>query len=207
MSVLLDTPQGCEVLQDSDRRVHFLADADIDADGANGQSGEWAYKPFDKGLEALANAGFPTHPEWYRSILVCNKRTGAPVLFDGGGFVSRTSYEWAREPHDTPRRFVDASAVPYIVVNANIRRRAKGIVLGCLAKITNTHTGRWTWAVVADIGPLRKIGEISMAAARSIDVPWNPRSGGASDRIIQYELWPGTPADVQGVTYDLLRAA
>jgi hypothetical protein len=201
----LDTIQGCPIWQDSVGLVSFLADADIDADGANGQSGEWAYREGDRGLEALANAGYPSHPEWYREILVCDA-AGRPKRCDGDGIISRTAYEWAREPRDTPHRFVDAYSVPYIVVGPTIRQRARGIVLGCMARVTNTHTGRSVNAVVADIGPLRKIGEISMAAARAIDINWNPRDGGTAARIVKYEFWPGTPAVVQGVTYDLIRA-
>ena len=30
---------SCEITEDADGRVHFLADADRDADGANGQNG------------------------------------------------------------------------------------------------------------------------------------------------------------------------
>jgi len=38
--------------------VHFLADADIDADGANGQNGALAaYKVDNSGSELLANGG------------------------------------------------------------------------------------------------------------------------------------------------------
>jgi len=43
---------ACEVFEDPDVRVHFTADADIDADGANGQNGgPPAYKVDNSGTE------------------------------------------------------------------------------------------------------------------------------------------------------------
>lgn len=49
---------SCQIFEDDDGRVHFTADADIDADGANGQNGgPAAYKFDDSGTEFLANGG------------------------------------------------------------------------------------------------------------------------------------------------------
>ena len=49
---------SCQIIEDDDKRVHFSADADIDADGANGQNGgPPAYKADDSGTELLANGG------------------------------------------------------------------------------------------------------------------------------------------------------
>lgn len=46
------------ITEEVDGRVHFLADADIDADGANGQnSASAAYKVDNSGTELLANGG------------------------------------------------------------------------------------------------------------------------------------------------------
>ena len=46
------------IAEEEDGRVHFLADADIDADGANGQNNApAAYKIDDTGTELLANGG------------------------------------------------------------------------------------------------------------------------------------------------------
>jgi hypothetical protein len=48
----------CVVQEDSDGRVFFTADADIDADGANGQNGgPAAYKVDNSGTEHLAHGG------------------------------------------------------------------------------------------------------------------------------------------------------
>ena len=45
------------------------------------------------------------------------------------------------------------------------------MVLGCRVVVTNTGNGRSVEAVVADRGPSKKLGEISLACARAIGVP------------------------------------
>lgn len=197
---LLCTLEGCEVRQQPSGRIYFKADADIDADGCNGQSGQWAYKKDNTGLEDLKNAGYP-NTNWYKDILVCDAND-QPIVYSGGGIASRTAYEWIDQSSPL-MRYVDSYSVPYIVVSPKIRNPAKGIVLGCLARVT--YNGNSVDCVVADIGPLRKVGEISMAAARIVGMNWNPRNGGV-DSGVSYEIFPGTTADIDGVLYDLLPA-
>jgi len=58
LSVLADEGFTCTIVDDDDGRLHFTADADIDAHGASGQnSGPAAYKADDSGSELLANGG------------------------------------------------------------------------------------------------------------------------------------------------------
>ncbi len=201
--------QGVEVVQDADGRVHFVADADIDADGANGQSKDsngkrmFAYASNNAGLDLLANAGYPNGS--YRDILVCGSES-QPIVFNGG-FYSKTTYFDKTKNWNDPDRYLDSYSIPYIVVEGFIRRRAKGIVLGCKARITNTRNGKSMDALVGDMGPLYKIGELSMAAARAIGINGDPRRGGESAHIVQYQLWPGQVAVVNGKHYDLIPAA
>lgn len=103
-------------------------------------------------------------------------------------------------------RPVDAESVPYIVVPPAIVRGVVGVVMGCKAVVTNTMTGQQTRAVVADIGPKTKLGEMSCECARRIGLSGNPNHGGTSRKIIKYEIWPGVPACVDGVTYRLQSA-
>ncbi len=191
---------GVTVTQNESGEVYFKSSAAIDADGANGQSGVWAYRPGNTGVEHLANAGYPDHPEWYKDILVCGF-DGKPITIHGG-YISKTAYEWTGEK-DLQKRYVDAATVPYVVVSPTIRNKSKDVVLGCKAIIRNTKTGQSVEAVVADIGPRHKIGELSIAAATNIGINPNPRMGGTDDKIIEYLLFPGTPAVVNGITYDL----
>lgn len=98
---------------------------------------------------------------------------------------------------------IDAESVPYIVVPPALILSIPGIILGCLAIITNTKTKQTTACVVADVGPRRKLGELSCEAARRIGLSGNPNSGGTSDFIIQYEIYPDVPASIDQTTYRL----
>lgn len=103
-------------------------------------------------------------------------------------------------------RALNAEAVPFIVVPPIIRQKTKGVVMGCQARITNTRNGDTCMAVVGDIGPRTKTGELSCEAARRVGLSGNPNTGGTDSKIILYELWPGKPAEVDGVTYQLMPA-
>lgn len=203
------TIEGVPVIQDepdeghAHGRVHFTAKAAIDADGAYR-----AYHPKSQlGLDDLANAG---HPGNWWGIVTDSK--GRPFLQQShdpypGFYVSSTAYEWKGYAKSDPKRYVDSESVPYVVVSPLIRNAAKGIVLGCKARITNSLTGQHVDAVVADIGPRQKIGEVSIAAAKAIGLSGSARSGGTERKIIAYELWPGIAAVVNGITYDLISAS
>ena len=82
----------------------------------------------------------------------------------------------------------------YIVIPPVVRRRTRGIVLGCRATITHTVTGLKTEAVVGDVGPAAKLGEISIAATRAIGLDPSPTHGGISAHVIYYEIFPGQAA-------------
>lgn len=101
---------------------------------------------------------------------------------------------------------LNAEKVPFIVVPPVIRQKTKGIVMGCQAKITNKKNGKSCMAVVGDIGPRTKTGELSCEAARRVGLSGNPNTGGTDERIIIYELWPGQAAVVDGIDYDLMPA-
>jgi hypothetical protein len=60
--------------------------------------------------------------------------------------------------------------------------------------------------MVGDVGPRKKIGEISIAAARAVGMPDSPRSGGEDQKIVEYEIFPGRKATINGVTYPLMRS-
>ena len=185
------------------KRIELVADGDIDADGAYR-----AYHPTSgKGLDHLANAGGPGN--WWGIV---TDRDGKPFIQGPtdpapGHYVSATSYEWPEFPKNDPRRYVDSETVPFIVVQSWIRNRAKGVVLGARARVTNLRTGKTVDCVVADMGPLKKIGELSIAAANAVGISGNPRSGGVDKPILKYEIWPDEPGVVNGVTYRLVRAA
>lgn len=190
----------CTILEDSDGRVHYTADADIDADGANGQArGPAAYRADDSGTEALANGGMRIDAggrvvcaqPWARDVVLLGP-DNEPRVFPGGLIASTTWYRHPGKAADDPAAYVDAETVPYIVVPPLIVQRTAGIVRGCKARVT--WRGRSVDCVVADRGPANKVGEISIAAARCVGLPSSPRTGGTDAVEVEYELWPGVPA-------------
>jgi hypothetical protein len=210
--VIISTIEGCKIgLEDGSEgeKVTFTADADIDADGANGQNGaRAAYMADDSGSEALANGGMGIrHGEvvgianWFKDIVVV--ANGKPKIFPGGVIVSKTAYLIRGEKDDTPNRYVDSETVPYIVVPPVIINKTRGIVRGCFARVT--YKGKSVDCMVGDVGPRNKIGEISIAAARAVGIPASPRSGGEDRKIVQYEIFPGRKVTINGVTYPLMR--
>lgn len=151
---LLGTIQGAEIIETTDGRVAFIADADIDCDGSGGN---------------------PDKDPFFQA---------ATTLRQGG--KSLNAYR---------ERFV---VVPPVVV-----LKTRGIVMGCQAFVTNLRTGKVITAVVGDLGPTKKIGELSCACADALGINPHPNTGGTSERIVGYEIIPGMPALVEGTTYDL----
>jgi hypothetical protein len=190
---------SCIITEEDDGRVHFRADADIDADGANGQHGApAAYKVDDSGTELLANGGMKIvqgkvvcAKSWARSIVILGD-DNEPKVFPGGIIASMTWYRHPGKANDDPAAYVDSETVPYIVVPALVIQKPQGIVRGCKARVT--WQGKSVDCVVADKGPANKIGELSIAAARAVGLPSSPRTGGTTKPDVHYELWPGVAA-------------
>jgi hypothetical protein len=195
------TAQGfsSQIFEDAALRVFFTADADIDADGANGQHGEQAaYMVGDRGSEFLANGGMKmlggkvvcAHA-WARSIVLLDS-DNEPKVFAGGIIASTTWYRDRNLAASDPASYVDAQTVPYIVVPPLIVTSVTGVVRGCKARVT--WKGRSVDCVVADLGPSNRIGELSIAAADALHMNSSPRNGGVAHQEVLYELWPGINA-------------
>jgi hypothetical protein len=202
MNRLIATIRGIQVLQDeSTFRVFWTSGASVDSDGANGQNGKpFSYRyPRDDGLDELGDAGWPN--EAWTDVLY-NDGSGHPLTDGNGNAYSKTSYVvW---PHrSVADRAVDAAAIPYVVINPYVRINAAGVVLGCRALVT--FQGRSCESVVADVSGPNDIGEISVAAAEALGIDPSPRTGGI-DSGVNFQLFPGTPAVVNGETYNLIPA-
>lgn len=196
MTVELASIGNVSVTQDDDGRVFWSSKAAVDADGSNGQQGNpFAYRADDRGLDALANAGWPNHG--WRSVLVDDGH-GAPTDDGQGNWYSQTTYAWRGRPLAT--RYVDATSVPYVVVNPIVRQKAVGVVIGCRARVTRGETS--IDAVVADVSGADDIGELSIKAAQLLGIPDSPRHGGVSGGVT-FEMWPGTAASLDGEDYEL----
>jgi hypothetical protein len=213
---IIGTIRGRRIIQQNDGSVTFAAGATLDGDGASGQfGGPPCYAPASYGgqtLDILANAGSPGN--WYG---VVTDQNGNPIVQGPddpcpGAYVSATSLRRLDDngdflPSSSPFAYVDSATVPFIVVPPMIVRGVAGVVMGCRCVVTNTKNGQSVEAVVADGGPSNHLGEISVACAKAIGIPTGKRhpanGGGASSPSIQYQLFPGTVAVVNGVTYPL----
>lgn len=91
----------------------------------------------------------------------------------------------------------------YIVIPPSVQACTDKILLGCQAWVCNKKTGACTAAVVGDIGPRKKLGEISVACAKALGINASPTSGGEDAHVIEYTITPGTPAEVNGKVYKL----
>ena len=193
-----------DILEYPDGRVEFTADADIDADGANGQIGEKAaYMAGDAGSELLANGGMGMKngavvgvKSWYKDIVICGAN-GQPRMFPGGLVASKTSYvrhvigSNRAMAADDPSAYIDAETIAYIAIPPIIIAATKGAVMGCRTRVTNLANGKVSEGIVADVGPRTKVGEVSIQMARELGLDPSPRSGGVSTQTIRYEIWPG----------------
>ena len=120
------------------------------------------------------------------------------------------SPNWERDPcgqPDTSLHYqgnpINSDAVPGIVLPPECIRFVKGTVLGCQAQAK--YLGRVAEAVVFDVGPHSKLGEGSAELARRLGINDNPNNGGLDAPEVLYRYWPGIPAVVDGITYELKR--
>ena len=168
----------------------FVSGLAVDADGA-----PTAYAPPDAGLsplDALGNAGRAGN--WWGFVTDTGKPTGNPIVQGPddpapGYYVSTTALVDSSKAPEDPRRYVDASVVPYISIPPALR--TAGVHMGDLAMVYSRKTGKRSWAIVADIGPHLAIGEGSPALARALGLDGSARRGGASADIV-YLVWPGS---------------
>ena len=120
----------------------------IDADGS-----PRAYRPDDKGLDALANAGYP-HKGW-RSVLAVDPADPStpfvqPSGSNAGCFVSKTSLHDATRAPTDPTAYVNAETIPYLVFPGAFYVLAGTGAFGDLVMARNLDSGDVSAAIVAD---------------------------------------------------------
>jgi hypothetical protein len=199
----------CKITWDGVTVRAYGADADIDADGANGQHGEKeAYNDTDTGSEYLANGGMGlkngqvVFTESWGSDIAVTGPDGNPLVIDHI-VVCKTAYRIPGFPLDHPACYIDSQTVPYGVVNSSIINGVAPIVMGCAFRVRYCQ-GPWIPGMVADVGPSKKIGEVSIAMANLLGLPSSPRDGGTNSPHLDYELFPGVPSGfTETLTIDL----
>lgn len=160
----------------------FTAGMTIDADGAPN-----AYHPDDIGIDELANAGSPGH--WNGVI---TDTQGNPLIQQDadpfpGFYISCTSLADKTKEFNDPRRYVDATKIPYVALPEEIAE-SEGVQLGDFAFVVNLRNGKSSFAIYADIGT---VGEGSVALAERLGISPNARYGGESSGVL-YMFFPGS---------------
>lgn len=151
--------------------LFFSGKLAVDADGAPG-----AYHPDDTGIDSLRNAGKPGN--WW--ALACDD-AGTPYRQTQGDpcpgyYVSTTALCDTRFDVRDPRRYVDATKIPYIVLPRNLAElhpAGARVAKGDLAAVTLVgQPSRPVFAIYADVGPAwgpyHEPGEGSVALAQAL---------------------------------------
>jgi Fungal chitosanase of glycosyl hydrolase group 75 len=158
------------------RAFFYKSGLAVDADGAFR-----AYHPNDRlGLDSLSHAGHGGN--WWALVTDNEEATGRPVLqLDSdpapGFYVSTTAlYDHDNPNPRDPRRYVDAVAIPYVVLHPKVLNYAR---LGDFATVVNFQNGSVSGAIVADVSASNlPVGEGSIALAQDLGIESSPRTGG-----------------------------
>lgn len=166
----------------------YLAGMTIDADGA-----PRAYHPDDvSGLDKLSAAGHPGN--WWALVTDTGKKTGHPIKQGPndpapGFYVSMTSLEDQTKKESDPRRYVDATVIPYMVLPDIVVSTTKAHV-GDFAVVINLQNRKQCFAIFGDgSGGQDRVGEGSIALATALGVPSDARHGGVESGLL-YLVFP-----------------
>lgn len=165
--------------------ILFTAGMTIDADGAPN-----AYAPHNRGLDYTANARGAEG--W---VALVTNENGQPVIQKTGQYrgyyVSTTSLQQGNVSDErSPKRYIDATKISYIALPQDFAKTFD-IHLGDLAVVVNQANGRSAYAIFADVGPRGRIGEGSVALAKALGIPADPRHDSVPDRVT-YLIFPGS---------------
>jgi len=135
----------------------------VDADGAAN-----AYHADDTGIDDLANAGYPGDC-WG----IVTDSNGNPVIQKAsdpfpGYYISTTALVDGNFNERDPRRYVDATKIPYIVLPNNPLIWNTGVKKGDVAVVYYEKTKQLSFAIFADVGPENGLGEGSVKLAQNL---------------------------------------
>jgi hypothetical protein len=180
---------GGEPIDAAQKSFIYRAGLMIDCDGAPN-----AYGPQNTGIDYTANGGNPTSGApgawWGGPVDKHNKAIPQKIYEPFPGFyVSGTSLINPAYPQDSQYRYIDASAIPFIVLPGGHQNGAK---LGDVCLCYNLVTGDNCYGVFADTGPSSKIGEASMRMASTLGIPSDPKKGGTENKSVVYLVFPSS---------------
>jgi len=170
--------------------VFFVSKLAINMDGAPN-----AYAPKDRKdlqpLDNLANAGPEGHEygvakDKHGTKYVQSAEKGHPFP---GYYVSTTSLQDSRFTPDNPKRYVDSTAINFIVLPKDSRWPKHGTKPSLGDMSTVVYKSEIAHAIFGDIGP--PLGEGSIALATALKVP-HGRNGGVDAKVVCYVVYPGS---------------
>lgn len=181
-----------------------------------------AYHPEDRGIDALANAGYPGGG--WRNVLVADPdNPSLPYQQKSGAyrgyFISKTSLQDRSVPETDVRRYVDAAKVPYLVFPGEFHLLKGTGDYDDLVMARRLGNGEMTGAIIADGGPRdAPLGEVSIALATRLGGKQvSPRTGsGAPKGPFLYVVfpkskarpsWPVSAEDLQARTQESVAAS
>lgn len=159
---------------------------------------------YPRPIEIFNSEGFKTTAWELSKHGPCSVMADADIDVDGKIFVGHNNGDPDFQPDTTLHlngNALDSSVDKWIVLPEPCIDGVEGIVLGCQGHAY--YKGRSSEAVIGDVGPTRKIGEISRALALALGINPSPTSGGVDDASVRYEWIPGVAAVVDGKAYDL----
>lgn len=190
-------------------KIEYTEGMSIDGDGS-----PRCYHPQGSppGLDYLANAGRPGN--WWALATTTRKPSGMPIRQKAGDpapgfFVSMTSLiRWSSPgrrmyPYADPRSYIDSEATPFVVIPGPLIDLVRPVFMGCACEVFNNSNGKMSLAVCADSGPANHLGEGSIKLARNLGIRSDPKRGGTDSRIVNYVIYPGVPAVIDGETFML----
>jgi hypothetical protein len=112
-------------------------------------------------------------------------------------FQPDTSYHYKGEA-------LNPYVVPFGVLPSSVIKAVKPVVLGCYMEAHYYKTGITVAGIVGDVGPTKKLGEVSCRMAELLGMNPHPNHGGEdSYNGVLYRVWPGRVATIDGITYPL----
>ena len=165
-----------------------------------------------RALDYIANAGRPGN--WWAIVTDNGRPSGNPVKQKSsdpapGFYVSTTAMVNASFQISDPRRYIDATRIPYIVLPGGGKYKNFHLnsapQLGDLAIAYNEKNGIVAGGIFAELGPVDKLGEASIALAKKLGVNADPKRGGSSSRDFRYMVFPNTKLTTMPGVADLRR--
>jgi len=158
-------------------------------------------KPVETGLTELT-----TIPP----VIISQKNNGKYIRFisdldicnDGSGPSHGDPSYQSQTAYYNHGKYLNADEDKFIVIPPQIRAMVAPVVMGCQSRLTNLKTGVAHDAVTGEIGPKNKTGEAAYCLAKIINPSITHNSGDKGLNYL-YELFPGVPATVDGVKYEL----